>query len=354
VSFACRPAARSSPYERRAVIRPAVAVASALSDMTDQLASQGRLPDFFIVGQQKSGTTALFEMLRVHPQIYMPDRKEPRFFATEMYERDAPRPGGTPRTLEEYRSWFAGAGEDQVVGEASAVYLWSRAAAEGIARVAPDARIIAIFREPASMLHSLHLQLVQTHVETETDLRTALALEQSRREGRNIPRHTYWPAMLLYSEHVRYADQLRRYAAVFPPEQLLVLIYDDFKRDNEGTIRAILRFLNVDDSLPVGTSEANPSVRVRSQRAQRLLHTVGVGRGPVSRTVKEAIKAVTPRRMRYAAWKEAQRRFVYAPPDPPDEELMSDMRARFRPEVVALGEFLGRDLVTLWGYDDAG
>ena len=111
--------------------------------MTDQRAPEGRLPDFFIVGQLKSGTTALFEMLRVHPQIYMPPRKEPRFFATEMYERDAPRPGGTPKTLDEYRSWFADAEPQQRIGEASAVYLWSHAAASGIARVRPDARIVA-------------------------------------------------------------------------------------------------------------------------------------------------------------------------------------------------------------------
>jgi hypothetical protein len=323
-----------------------------MTDMTDQLASQGRLPDFFIVGQLKSGTTALFEMLRVHPQIYMPPRKEPRFFATEMYERDAPRPGGTPKTLAEYSAWFSDAEPGQRVGEASAVYLWSRAAAQGIARANPDARIIAIFREPASMLRSLHLEWVQIHVETVTDLRTALSLEDSRRRGEHIPDHTYWPPLLLYSEHVRYADQLRRYREAFPEEQLLVLIYEDFRRDNEGTMRTILRFLDVDDSLPLRTWDANPSVRVRSPRTHELLHTVGVGRGPVSRTVKEAIKAITPRDMRHRLWKEAQRRFVFAKPEPPEEELMRELRVRFKPEVVALGEMLGRDLLTLWGYDD--
>src|SRR5579859_1629775 len=166
--------------------------------MTTSSEHHGRPPDFFIVGQLKSGTTALFEMLRLHPQIFMPDRKEPRFFATEMYERDAPRPGGTPKTLEEYLTWFEDAGPEQKIGEASAVYLWSHAAARGIADVAPDARIIAIFREPASMLRSLHLELVQIHVETETDLRKALALEASRRRGVNVPAHTYWPALLSY------------------------------------------------------------------------------------------------------------------------------------------------------------
>src|SRR6266851_1666101 len=108
---------------------------------TSRPAARGRVPDFFIVGNSKSGTTAL--------------------------------------------------------------YLWSQSAARRIAQARPDARIIAILREPASFLRSLHLQFLQTYVETESDLRKAIGLEEARREGRNIPRYTYWPQALLYSEHVR-------------------------------------------------------------------------------------------------------------------------------------------------------
>ena len=64
----------------------------------------------------------------------------------------------------------------------------------------------------------------------------------------------------MYSERVRYADQLRRYRALFGTEQVLVLIYDDFRKDNEETVRRVLRFLEVDDAIPVKTTEANPTV----------------------------------------------------------------------------------------------
>jgi hypothetical protein len=225
---------------------------------------QGRIPDFFIVGQPKSGTTALYEMLKPHPQIHIPDRKEPRFFASELYERDAPRPGGTPRTLEEYASWFAEATPDQLVADASPWYLWSPTSAQRIAEAQPDARIVAIVREPASFLRSLHMQFVQLYVETETDLRRALALEDARREGREVPRHTYWPAMLLYSEHVRLVEQLKRYHAVFPAEQIQLLVYDDLRSDNVETCRTVLRFLGLDDGFAIQATEANPTVRVRS------------------------------------------------------------------------------------------
>jgi hypothetical protein len=315
------------------------------------VAACGRVPDFFIVGHAKSGTTALYEMLRRHPQIYMPAGKEPWFFASELHERTPPRPEGTPKTLDEYVALFDGAAEDQRVGEASPLYLWSRSAAGAIAQVQPAARIIAILREPASFLHSLHLQFVKSYVETEADFRKALALEGSRRKGERIPRYTYWPRTLLYSDHVRYVEQLRRYRDAFAAEQMLVLIYDDFRRDNEGTVRAVARFLEVDELSSVAVMEANPTARVRSQRLHQLVHAVSVGRGPLSLKVKAAVKAVAPRRLRRGALLAAQSRIVFGEPRAPDERLMQELRQRFKPEVVALSEYLDRDLVALWGYD---
>ena len=310
------------------------------------------LPDFFIAGQPKSGTTALYEMLRRHPQIHMPDSKEPWFFAAELHERTPPRPGGTPQTLEEYAALFAQARPDQRVGEASALYLWSHTAAERIAAVRPDARIVVILREPASLLRSLHLQFLQTNIETESDLAKALALESARCEGVGVPSHTYWPQALRYSGHVRYVEQLGRYDALFPSEQMLVLIYDDFRNDNEATVRRVLRFLDVDDTIPVQVTEANPTVSPRSQRLNEAVHAVAVGRGPASLKVKGAIKAVVPTRMRRGALEAVQRHVVFREPSPADERLTIELRRRYRREVEALSEYTGRDLIALWGYED--
>ncbi len=317
-------------------------------------ALQARVPDFFIVGHAKSGTTALYEMLRRHPQIYMPDVKELWFFSPELRSRFRKPSARRPETLDGYLALFAAAGREQRAGEASPRYLQSRTAASRIAEVQPAARIIAILREPASFLRSLHLQCVQNQYETEIDLGKALALEEARRRGEHIPRYCGRPHELLYSDNVRYVEQLRRFYAVFAPEQVLVLIYDDFRRDNEATVRAVLRFLEVDDTVPVETIEANPSVRVRSQRLHRLVHQVEVGRNPVSRAVKTGIKALTTRQLRRQALRGTRRRVVFADTRPPDESVMLEMRRRFKPEVVALSEYLGRDLVTLWGYDRVG
>jgi hypothetical protein len=309
-----------------------------------------RAPDFFIVGHHKCGTTALYEMLRLHPQIYMPDIKEPWFFARDLSLR-FPTATWLPTTLEEYLSLFAGASPEQRTGEATPSYLLSRTAAASIADLQPDARIIAILREPATFLRSLHLQSVRNHAETETDFRKALALEEARRQGEAIPREAARPEELLYSEHVRYVEQLRRYHAVFPPEQVLVLIYDDFRADNEGTVRRVLRFLEVDDRAPIETTEANRTVGVRSVRMYELVRSLYLGRGPAARAAKATIKTLTPEQARRDGMVALRRRVLYGKPPAADEDLMREQRHRFKGEVAALGDYLGRDLVKFWGYD---
>jgi hypothetical protein len=307
-------------------------------------AKDGRVPDFFIVGHHKSGTTALYEMLRRHPQIFMPELKEPKFFATDLPARLEPPGAGTlPATLEEYLALFAEASPEQRVGEASPSYLRSHTAAGEIAAIQPDARIIAILREPASFVRSMHLQLVQSHVESEKDLGRALAAEDVVRAGRQMRR---------YSDHVRYAEQVRRYHDTFGQERVLVLIYDDFRSENEATVRSVLRFLDVDDTAPVQVVEANPTVSVRSIRLDGTMRALYAGRGPLAGAVKGTLQTLMPERMRRGASQAIRNRLVYGKPEPPDERVMAELRRRFKGEVVALGEYLDRDLVALWGYDD--
>jgi hypothetical protein len=311
------------------------------------------VPDFFIVGHPKCGTTALHTMLKRHPQLYMPEPKEPRFLASDLRDRfQIPATATLPQTLEDYLSLFDAARPGQRAGEASPTYLTSHAAARSIAALQPAARIIAILREPASFLHSLHLQFVQAHVETEKDLRKALSLEHDRRRGKHIPSTSHRPQVLLYSDHVRYVEQLRRYHAVFPPEQVLVLIYDDFRRDNEATLRQVLRFLEVDDTVAIGVRDANPTVRVRAPRLHAMVHSVSAGQAPLSRAVRASLKALAPRKLNRQTAVAIRDRLFFTGPRPPDEQLMLELRRRFKGEVVALSEYLDRDLVTLWGYDD--
>jgi hypothetical protein len=318
-------------------------------------AARGRLPDFFIVGHGKCGTTALYRMLLSHPQVHMPV-KEPRFFAPDRRTRYWRPPSSRrkhPHTLDGYLALFNAAGAEQRIGEATPTYLRSELAAANIAAVKPDARIIAILREPASLLRSVHLQAVRNYDETQKDFRQAMALEAGRREGKRIPRLSQFPAVLLYSELVRYVEQLRRYHAVFPREQVLVLIYDDFRADNEATVRQVLRFIDVDDTLPVPTVELE-SLRTpryvlldQAMRALSILRRTSAGR-----SLSRGFAALTPDSVRESqVLAERWRSLRYTDPPPPDEQFMLELRRRFKPEVEAVSDYLGRDLVTLWGYD---
>jgi hypothetical protein len=314
-------------------------------------APAGRVPDFFIVGHEKSGTTALFKMLRQHPQIFMPEHKEPRFFSSDIRAVKLRREGGeNPRTLEQYLALFADAPVDLRAGEASPQYIRSPGAAGRIAEFQPNARIIAILREPASFLQSIHLARVQSALEPERDMRKALALEDERRLGRRLPPDADSPAWLLYSDHVRYVEQLRRYQAVFPPEQMLVLIYEDYRSDNRATLRQVLDFLDVDSTIEIEPIEARKErlTAVRLMPLHRISRRLRLARhrpeqvGSVARTVSRLTPDSAQR-----LW----RRAVYKPPSSPDPALTLELRKRFKPEVEALSEYLGRDLVSLWGYE---
>lgn len=296
-------------------------------------------------------------MLSRHPQIYMPNLKEPRFLAEDMRPRaehaQGPREEGYPKTLDEYLHLFDGATAEQRVGEATPTYLWSRTAADTIAELQPAARIIVLLREPASFLCSLHLAFLKGRNETERDLSRAMSLEGARRNGRHIPRCSHRPQLLQYSEHVRYVEQLQRYHARFPPEQILVLIYDDYRRDNEATLRRVLGFLEVDDSPPIDLLSLNVTKSsVRSFRVKELSQALTTGGGPASRTAKATAKALTTRRLRRGLIGAAQRRNVTVEPRLPDARFMLELRRRFKPEVLALSEHLDRDLVSLWGYGE--
>jgi len=313
-----------------------------------------RTPDFFIVGHQKCGTTALYLMLSEHPQVFMPpDVKEPWFFGRELRSRfQPPSTHSRPTTIEDYLALFAGAVPGQLVGEASPQYIRSEHAAREIAAMRPDAKIVAVLREPASFLRSLHMQLVSTHIEDQTSFARAIALEPERRAGRRIPRRSVSPQSLLYSDHVRYVDQLERLHSAFPREQVQILIYEDFRDDNAAVLAQVLEFLGLDAGVTVEPIRTKPLEEVRSRRLHQLRSAVRrAGLNPAKRgRLVRTLDAVAPSRLDSRAMARAFRRVTYRSQRPADEALLDELRRRFLPEVVAASEYLDRDLVTLWGY----
>jgi hypothetical protein len=199
-------------------------------------------PNFFIVGAPKSGTTALYEYLRVHPEIFMPPAvKEPHFFDREfqmlrMTQYDS---------LEAYLALFAAASQEKCVGEGSVYYLYSERAASNIWNFNPDAKIIAILRNPIDMMYSHFYQQRYAGNEVLRTFERALAAEGDRKRGIGVsPRLV--EKKLFYREIGCYSVQLERYFACFGREQVQVIIFDDFVKNTELVYRETLEFLNVD------------------------------------------------------------------------------------------------------------
>jgi hypothetical protein len=327
-------------------------------------ASEGRVPDFFIVGHEKCGTTALYKILKQHPQIFMPELKEPRFLVIDPRKRGpGPKRPERPWTLEAYLRLFAAAAPGQRAGEASPQYIRSTEAAGLIAQLQPAAKIIAILREPTSFLRTYHFNTVRDQIEPERDLRKAIALEEPRRQGKRLPPNCAAPDRLFYCEHVRYVEQLRRFEAALGREQMMVLIYEDFRHDNDAAARAVMRFLGVDDSVALEIAQGDQTDVLRrrtgGRKAVRLqrLHRAGRAIKLARRQPEQASRltltfdALTRRLLRNDLVENLARRAVFTTTPSLDEGFPRELRRRFKPEVQALSEYLERDLVGQWGYD---
>src|SRR5208282_6388629 len=189
----------------------------------------------------------------------------------------------------------------------------------------------AIFREPASFLRSLHLELLQKGTESEHDFRKAVALDAERLQSRSIPERSYWPAALIYSDRIRYVEQLQRYHALFGREQVLVLIYEDFRADNAATMDRVMRFLGIED-IALEPVAANPSVAPRSGTLRSVTRGLKAGRQPVWRLLRGLGKHLTIRSARERVLYPVLPRMLFRDPPPPDEAFMLELRRRFKPE----------------------
>jgi hypothetical protein len=300
--------------------------------------TSARRPDFFIVGAPKSGTTAMYEYLRRHPELFLPERKELRFFGSDLEVRDRPT-----LSEDEYLGYFAAAG-DRRIGTAYVWYLYSRSAAAEIARFAPDARIVAMVRNPVDMLHALHAEHLSNGNEDIRDFTSALDAEPDRRRGTRIPPHAHLPQGLWYTDVPRYTEQLERYVRHFGRDRLHVIVYDDFAANTEGVYQGLLRFLGVNDrARPERFEVVNASKRTRSERIRHFL-----ARPPD--LPRRLIRRTVPAPVRRALYDRAKRlNITEAPRRPMPAETRERLERLFAEETERLSQFLGRELATWTG-----
>ena len=306
-------------------------------------------PNLFIVGQPKSGTTALHQFLGQHPEIYMSSIKEPHFFCAD-FHLESDRAYGRQRFFDfrnesAYLQLFSRAKEVKIAGESSTNYLYSQVAAEKIYNFNPDAKIIIILREPAKFLYSLHSHYVKFTEENEPDFLTALALETDRKQEKSTSPRVISPSYLYYSQRVQYYQQVKRYCDRFSPEQIKVIIFEEFKSKNDRVFQEILDFLAVDNNFIPEYEAINTNKEVKFKTINNLIN---------SPLVKSISKNLLSQEFNEFVRDNIVEKYLWhsAPKTKMPEEIKVQLMKQYKSEVVKISELLNLDLVTQWGYDN--
>lgn len=302
--------------------------------------AESTLPNFLILGAAKCGTTSLYAYLDQHPDVFFSTPKEPIFFEAE-YEQG----------LDYYRTrYFRGWQGERAVGEARTHNLMLPYVPARIRESLPDARLIALLRNPVDRAFSHWWHRYSRGLDELpffASLRANLERIGSGHGFEGPEGEKRWREILIrnrknvstrypvYLELGHYAEQLGRYLDRFPRSQLEVVLFEDMARDAEGVAQRLWRFLGVDESRSLESADALNAARYRLRRGRAVRR---LGQLPKPAFLKRLLpKAVQERAKEYVAGR------VVAPPviEPEAEAWLLDY---FTPHVRALEALLEVDL----------
>lgn len=256
------------------------------------------LPNFLIVGAMKSGTTSLYRDLQSHPDIFLPEHKEPEAFSSDAVLR----PGGRA----DYAALFKRGAGYPLRGEASTGYT-KRPEIDGVAARAravlgPDVRLVYVVREPIGRMvsHYHHDVALGRH---DRPLNEALL---------ELPR---------YVDFSRYAYQLEPWFEAFGPERVLVLNFERYVADRPGGAATVCRFLGLD---PEGLS-FDPGQRHNATRERPVPRSDGMRAFMNSRFYQRHVKPRVPWSLRRAV-----ARVILARPEVVEQALLAETEAELR------------------------
>jgi hypothetical protein len=313
------------------------------------------LPNFLLIGAAKSGTTSLYRYLGQHPEIFMSPIKEPNFFAFDgqLPSFAGPVEPATDRIVHDrlrrekylysvvarpaYERLFSQAGGRKIRGEASTAYLTFPGTAKRIKEMIPDARIVAVLRNPVDRAYSKYYQARRDGVEPIDDFRAAIDAESQRKiEG--------WTPTLLYMYRGYYHKQLSCYYNLFERSQILVGLYDDLCRDPASFLKTIFEFAGVDPNVHIDTREWHNVSAIRHDPRSGVLYQLTVRPFRNSAALKSVIPASAVSRIR--PW--VSRLLLKPVSPPPVAPLAPDLRDRltalFRDDIEQLQTLIRRDL----------
>jgi hypothetical protein len=262
------------------------------------------LPDFFIAGAPKAGTTAVHAALARHPALYMSGVKEPKFFLTD----GPPPPRGGPGDVQTYREHVWRRGDYEALfdpapagvlrGESTPFYLYNQAALRRIRALIPGAKLIVILRDPVERAHSNWTHLWSAGLDPVGDVVAACA-EEDRRIAAG------WADFWHYAALGRYGGQLERLYALFPRDQVMVLRYRALVQDPAGVLDRICAFLRVPagvlTDLPPENVTAHPHRTARHRALSQALRIGATASAILPGRAQAAVTSLLQRQLQHDA-----------------------------------------------------
>jgi len=308
-------------------------------------------PNLFIVGHPKSGTTALYNFLKQHPDIFMCPVKEPNFFCKDFIEESdlfhkqkSFYLDSWSREQKAYLSLFANVKSEKIIGECSISYVYSKVAAAEIQKFNPCAKIIILLREPVSFLYSLYSQTASLLArENVKDFKTSISLEKQRKLGQDIPSTVKRPSALFYSERIKYSEQVVRYYDLFGKSNVKVIIYEDFKRNNRAIYKDILKFLDISTDFTPQFGQHNVNKKPRFELLNVWLRNSASIRR-LQHIIPQSVKRNINPLMKQILLKGETRK-------PLNPSFQRELKKEYKEQVVKISHLLNIDLVKKWKYD---
>ena len=287
------------------------------------------MPNFLIVGAAKAGTTSLYDYLRQHPDIFMPEWKELSFFIG-----DSCGPLHRVRKPSHYDKVFSGAKQHKAIGEASTSYLYDIAAPAIIKSKLGAIKILIILRDPVAMSYSLYNHQSRKEGETITDFEAALAAEVKRLNDPAFKKKCYgWHANYYYFQRGLYCEQVQRYLDTFGKDHVKIFLFDELAGDAVRVVREAYRFLDVDDSYVPEIMVHNPAGGIIS--IPRFWQDAGLFIKTFQYVFSKNIIKKIPHLLRNIGRK---------PPGPLNPDTEQNLRRKFHDDICRLEQLVGKDL----------
>ncbi len=205
-------------------------------------------PNFLVVGVPKAGTSSLYNYLKEHPEIYLPEQKELHFFANRILEKNTEGPGDKLalktiiRNREDYESLYKSIDEESAFGDISPSYFYFSDTVIPLIKsyLGGELKIIISLRDPISRAFSNYLHQKRLLLET-LSFSEAIDSELKRKTNRY---GDFWR----YTEHSLYYENCKKYIKAFGEENVKIVLFENLIADSEKEIKDIYKFLNVADN----------------------------------------------------------------------------------------------------------